>query len=196
VLNNKLPLYGSSPIAIPKAELYVVYTGSREDIPDTLYLSDLCGKGSVEVRVRVLRGGDSSIIGQYVDFCKIINQQRAIHGPTRETVRETIRICLEKGILVPFLTSRRMEVIDIMELLFSQEEVTKMTIWEAEARGEKRGEQRGEKRGEIRGEENILRIYDKLLKKLTPLGRVNDLYAAMPDKNKLFNLAKEFDIET
>lgn len=165
----------------------MVYTGSKENIPDVLRLSDLCGVGSVEVSVKVLRGGDSSIVGQYVDFCKIADEQRTIHGSTTEAIRETIRICQERGILVPFLASRRMEVVDIMELLFSQEEVMEMALWEREQRGERRGEQRGEQRGE----DKII----KLLEKMEPLGRSRELLAAGNDREKLSSLAKEFGIE-
>ena len=40
---------------------------------------------------------------------------------------ETIRICLEKKVLAPFLTTRQKEVHDIMRTLFSQE-----AVWEIE----------------------------------------------------------------
>lgn len=130
IAENDILLYSSKMISVPKAELYMVYTGAKENAPEILRLSDLCGGGgSVEVTVKVLCGGDSSILGQYVDFCKVADEQRALHGLTKRAIQETIRICLERGILVPFLTSKREEVIDIMEMLFSQEEV-----WEMERR--------------------------------------------------------------
>ena len=66
-------------------------------------------------------------MGQYVEFCQVADEQRAIHGLTKTAIQETMRICQERGILVPFLTARRKEVIDIMEMLFSQEEVWEMT---------------------------------------------------------------------
>ena len=42
-------------------------------------LSDLyeCS-GDAEITVKVLRGGDDSILGQYVTFCKIADEQRAL----------------------------------------------------------------------------------------------------------------------
>lgn len=36
---QKLDLYGSHPVEIPRPELYVVYTGDREEVPETLRLS-------------------------------------------------------------------------------------------------------------------------------------------------------------
>ena len=56
VEEHKLNLYGTAAVTIPRPELYVVYTGDREDVPEELYLSDLYeGAGSAEVKVRVLR---------------------------------------------------------------------------------------------------------------------------------------------
>lgn len=54
---QKLNLYGTEPVTIPRPELYVVYTGDRGDVPEALLLSELYGRsGDAEVRVRVLRG--------------------------------------------------------------------------------------------------------------------------------------------
>ena len=177
---HKLRLYSTKAVTLPKAELYMVYSGKKKDVPDVLRLSDLCGgEGSIEVTVKILRGGDSSIVGQYVEFCKIADEQRALYGLTKQAIQETIRICLERDILVPFLTSRQEEVIDIMEMLFSQEEV-----WELDRREIAR--EASEKRDTLYGE---------LLKILEPMGRIGDLIAATADKTKLSALAHEFGLE-
>ena len=140
---HELSLYSTRAVTVPRAELYVVYTGTKDNVPDVLRLSDLCGgSGSVEVSVQVLRGGDSSILGQYVEFCQVADEQRTIHGLTKTAIQETMRICQERDILVPFLTARRKEVIDIMEMLFSQEEVWEMTKKEIARDSERRGEQK------------------------------------------------------
>ena len=100
--------YATKAVTVPRAELYVVYTGTKDDVPDVLLLSDVCGgAGSVEVSVQVLRGGDDSILGQYVEFCQVADEQRAVHGLTKTAIQETMRICQERAILVPFLTARR-----------------------------------------------------------------------------------------
>ena len=50
VKEQKLDLYGSRPVKIPRPELYVIYTGRRKDVPNQLCLSELYdGLGSVEV---------------------------------------------------------------------------------------------------------------------------------------------------
>jgi hypothetical protein len=129
VEEKKISLYSDKKDDIPRPELYVVYTGKRKNVPDVLKLSDLYdGTGSVEVEVKVLRGENpKQILGQYFEFCKISDEQVALHGRTDAAATETIRICLERGVLVPFLNARQKEVHDIMRTLFSQE-----AVWEIE----------------------------------------------------------------
>ena len=135
----------------------------------------------------VLRGGDSSIVGQYVDFCQIADEQRKLHGYTKTAIQETMRICQEKGILTPFLLSRRKEVIDIMEMLFTQEEVWEMCKREIARNAEQEGRKEGAESRDI--------LYGELLRQLEPLGRIGDLLAAIADKEKLTSLAQEFGLK-
>lgn len=182
---HKLRLYSTKAVTLPKAELYMIYSGNKKDVPDVLRLSDLCGgECGVEITVKILRGGDNSIVGQYVEFCKIADEQRALYGLTKEAIQETIRICLEQGILVPFLTAKREEVVDIMEMLFSQEE-----IWELDRQEIARtAMEEGEKQRDT--------LYGELLRKLEPLGRIGELIAATSDKTKLSSLAQEFGLKS
>lgn len=122
----------------------MIYSGKKQDVPDVLRLSDLCGgEGSIEVTVKILRGGDSSIVGQYVEFCQIADEQRKLHGLNKKAIQETIRVCLERGILVPFLTTKREEVVDIMELLYNQEEVWELDRQEIAREAHQEGRQEG-----------------------------------------------------
>ena len=41
VEGHKLDLYGSKPVRVPRPELYVIYTGNRKQVPETVLLSDL-----------------------------------------------------------------------------------------------------------------------------------------------------------
>lgn len=129
VEENKLSLYREKPVSIPRPELYVVYTGSKESVPEILRLSDLYpGSGAVEAEVKVLRyDGSGDILDQYIQFCEILNEQVKLHGRTDEALGNTLHICMERGILAPFLNSRMKEVADIMTMLFDQEKV-----WEIE----------------------------------------------------------------
>ncbi len=101
---HKLNLYGTEAVTIPRPELYVVYTGNQENVPETLLLSDLYGgAGDAEVRVKVLRGrGTGDIVDQYVRFCKIADEERKLHGRTAQAIEETLRRCIGENVLAPF----------------------------------------------------------------------------------------------
>ncbi len=148
----QLKLYQKKPLKIPRPELYVVYTG-REQSPDVFHLSDLYeGKGSAEIEVKVLRGGDKgTIVDQYARFCRIVDEQRKLHGDDRQKIAgEVIRICLEEGILVPFLAVHQREVQDIMFTLFNQEEITRLYGEEQASIARAEGEAHGKAQGEAR----------------------------------------------
>lgn len=199
IAEHELYLHSAKAVAIPRAELYVVYTGIKKDVPQVLRLSELCGGTSdVEVTVNVLRGGDDSILGQYVEFCQIADQQRKRYGRTREAIKETIRICQEREVLIPFLASRRKEVIDMMELLFSQEEIWEMGLKEkareARQQGRQEGRREGRQEGRQKGRKEASALYGALLDLLVPLNRVAELQAAAKDEAKLLALADEFGL--
>lgn len=143
VEEKKISLYSEKKDFIPRPELYMVYTGSRKDIPSALRLSDLYeGSGSVDVEVKVLRGDKSQqILSQYITFCKISNEQVALHGRTELAASETIRICLEQDVLVPFLSARQKEVHDIMKTLFDQEGVWEIERYNSWQEGREEGRQ-------------------------------------------------------
>ena len=122
---NKLDLYSTKAVKIPKQELYVIFTGGKENAPETLSLSGLYGGGgSAEIRVAVrCDTGSGDILDQYIRFCRIADEQRELHGRSQLAIEETIRICTEQGVLAEFLGSRKKEVQDIMVTLFDQEKV-------------------------------------------------------------------------
>jgi len=145
VIEHKLNLFASKPIAIPRPELYVVYTGPQKNLPDVLCLSNLYnGNGSVENIVKVIRGTEGKdILSQYVKFCKISDEQRKIHGLTQNAVEETLKKCLENDVLVPFLSSRRKEVTEIMVTLFNEEEIQRIHDHSVRQEGREEGRQQG-----------------------------------------------------
>ena len=104
VEKHKLDLYSTKPIKLPTPELYVVYTGSKEDVPDVIRLSDLYeGEGSVDLQVKVIRRtGNGDILDQYVRFCEIADENRKKYGRTTKAIEETIKQCREENILVVF----------------------------------------------------------------------------------------------
>ncbi len=121
-------LYGYKKVDMPKPELYVIFTGEKpKHPPDTVSLSkDFFdgGKIAIDAEVKVLYQEDeSSIIGQYIIFCKVYNEQRKKYGQTKKAVTETIRICKDRNVLKEYLESKEQEVVDIMMTLFDDEYV-------------------------------------------------------------------------
>ena len=121
-------LYVSKKVSIPKPELYVIYTGDKSDVPSDICLRDEFFNGEdvdVNVRVKILTGGSDDIISQYVTFSKVVTDMIKKYGKTPEAIRETLRICKDRNVLVDYLKEREAEVMSIMETLFDQEEVTR-----------------------------------------------------------------------
>ena len=163
---QKLDLYGSHPVEIPRPELYVVYTGDREEVPETLRLSDLYqGAGSAEVEVKVLRDdGTGDILDQYVRFCKIADEQREKYGLTQQTIDETIRICIAENVLAPFLASRQKEVLEIMVTLFDQEKIAEIHDYNVAKVARQEGHQLGREEGRAEGREEGIRAVVGMLR--------------------------------
>lgn len=122
-------LYGSKKVNMPKPELYLIYTGDKKKIPDTISLSkEFFGgeKIAIDAEVKVLYQEDEqNIVGQYIIFSKVYNEQRKLHGATKEAIIETIRICKDRNVLKEYLENREQEVVDIMMTLFDDEQILK-----------------------------------------------------------------------
>ena len=122
-------LYGSKKVIMPKPELYVIYTGDRKRVLDTISLSKEFFAGekiSIDAEVKVLyQENENDIIGQYIIFTKVYNEQRKKYGATKEAILETIRICKDRNVLKEYLESREKEVVDMMMTLFDDEQILK-----------------------------------------------------------------------
>lgn len=102
-------LYGSKRAVFPEPELYVIFTGERKNIPDRISLSEEFFGGkktAVDAEVKVLYKESENIIGQYIIFCKVYNEQRKLYGNTKQAITETIRICKDRNVLKNYLESR------------------------------------------------------------------------------------------
>ena len=165
VEEQKLDLYGSKPVRIPRPELYMVYTGSPRQTPDILRLSDMYeGAGGAEIEIKVLRSaGTGSILDQYIRFCEISDEKRKEYGYTVRTVEETLRQCEAENILMPFLASRQKEVRDIMVTLFDQERVTEIHEYNLVKDARQEGHAEGHAEGRAEGrEEGIYAVISAL----------------------------------
>ena len=138
---QNVSLYDNVAIDLPIPELYVIYTGKRQNRPKYLSLSKNFFNGHkccIEAKVRMIYTGKrGDIIYQYITFCKVLDEQIKKYGYTRKAVQETIRICSDKAILREYLKERRGELMNIMTALFDQDEVTRALIAAKEARKEK-----------------------------------------------------------
>lgn len=182
---QKLDLYGSHPVEIPRPELYVVYTGDRKEIPETLRLSGLYqGAGSAEVEVKVLRDdGTGDILDQYVRFCKIADEQREKYGLTQQAIDETIRLCIAENVLAPFLASRQKEVLEIMVTLFDQEKIAEIHDYNVAKAARQEGHQLGREEGRAEGREEGIRAVVGMLKGMS-----------MEQKQIAQKLVEQFDL--
>ena len=139
--------YGSRKMRLPKPEVYVIFSGDRQERPEYLSLTDeFFGgeKGFLDIRVKMLYGdGEEDIISQYVNFTKIYQEQSGLHGRTKEAVRETIRICKDRDVLREYLSSREKEVVSIMMSLFDQERAVEQFGYEKRQEGREEGREEG-----------------------------------------------------
>lgn len=153
--STKQNRYGSKKLAVPRPELYVIYSGDRKTRPEWIRLSEEFfewNKEYLEVNVKVLYGdGKGDIISQYVDFTKVYNEQIRLHGKTREAVLETIRICKDRNVLKEYLSGRGKEVVNIMMGLFDQEKAVEQFANEKKEEGRKEGHAEGRKEGRAEG---------------------------------------------
>ena len=122
-------LYGSKKVNMPKPELYMIYTGDKKKIPDTISLSKEFFNGatiSVDAEVKVLyQENEKDIVGQYIIFSKVYNEQRKLYGVTKKAITETIRICKDRNVLKEYLENKEQEVVDMMMTLFDDEQILK-----------------------------------------------------------------------
>ena len=78
----------------------------------------------IDAKVKMIYLQDSDdIIDQYIGFCRVCNEQAALHGRTLKAVKEIIRICRDRNLLREYLSERETEVEEIMLTLFDQEHV-------------------------------------------------------------------------
>ena len=122
-------LYGSRKVNMPQPELYMIYTGDRKNIPDTISLSKEFFNGAeiaIDAEVKVLyQENEKDIIGQYIIFSKVYDEQRKRYGNTKQAVTETIGICKSRNVLKEYLENKEQEVVDIMMTLFDDEQILK-----------------------------------------------------------------------
>ena len=156
IRTNGLRLYSEKNIEIPRPELYVVFTGIREEKPETISLRESFFHGEkccVDVEAKVIYNSEQGdVINQYIIFCKVFNEQfRRYPADRGKAVQETIRICKERDVLKAYL--EREEAAAVMFSLADQvdamNEAFKIKWEEGKAEGIEEGIKEGQKTGEM-----------------------------------------------
>ena len=145
--DHNIDLYKSKTAPLPRPELYVLFTGDREDKPDAISLREDYFKDMdcpVDIKVRMIYDGEAGdIINQYVTFTRICREQIKLHGQTRKAIEEVIRICKDREVLGEYLAEHEKEVVNIMGTLFGAEEISRIHDVNVRQEGLVEGIQRG-----------------------------------------------------
>lgn len=98
--------------------------------------------------MKVLRdGAKGDILSQYVRFCKLADSNRVKYGKSQKAIDETIRECMEENVLVPFLVSRKKEVLDLMVQLFDYDKILEIHDYNVALEARREGEAHGQEKG-------------------------------------------------
>lgn len=72
--------------------------------------------------------GEGDIINQYILFAKVCSEQIAHYERTKKAILETIRICKNRNVLKDYLEKKEKEVVDIMMVLYDEQEVMRSYV--------------------------------------------------------------------
>lgn len=97
-----------------------------------LLLTQKCVTASVDLKVMVKYSVDSTIQGEYIGCCHIINQVFATAGDKEEAAKLIVSECIQQGYLVDFLNKHKVEVISMFESLFDEKLLRRLMIMRSE----------------------------------------------------------------
>ena len=120
---RNMKMHAKGKHKIPMPEFYVIFTGTDEipkriSLKKDFFCSELC---QIDLEAKVYNVETDDIIGQYIIFCHVMDEQIKKYGRVREAALETIRICRDRNVLKKYLEEREKEVVNIMIELFNQE---------------------------------------------------------------------------
>lgn len=136
---------------------------------------------------QVITAETNDIIGQYIIFSHVMDEQIQKYGRTRKAVEETIRICRNRSVLVEYLQEREKEVFDIMITLFDQEYAMEQYGRSLKEEGREEGHKEGHKEG--REEEKVFSIRSVMENlKITPEKAMDILNIPASERSHYFAL--------
>lgn len=187
VLTKDENLYGEKQIYLPTPEFITFYNGT-DSLPDSavIKLSDAYtvdnGEPSLELKMTVLNinpGSNQELkkkcktLDDYAVYTNLVRRY-AKDMPLREAVERAISECIENDILAKFLTKNKAEAI-------------KVSIYEYDEEKHMRQEREYSRE---KGREDV----NKLIIKLSELGRTDDIIKAASDSEYQKKLFEEFDL--
>ena len=147
ITDKKLNLYSSKIVKIPEPEFYVVYTGDKKFAKDTISLKEDFWNNpdsKLDLIAKVIHTENKhDIIGQYIIFCHVLDEQIRLYGRNKLAVVKTFEICQNDEVLKAYLETRKKEVITIMDLLFSDDFLLEVYGLEKWQEGETHGRLQG-----------------------------------------------------
>ena len=151
-------LYSSTKVECPRIELYAIFSCERESMPDTISLREEFfpnGGCDIDATVRVIQfdANKNDIINQYIAFCRVFDDLRKQYGYSQKTIRETLHICRHKNILAEYVIKMENEIMNIMEYMFDQDNVTRLYGIEQMNIGRREGIEEGMEKGMEEGME-------------------------------------------
>ncbi len=155
--SQKDDLYGTKPLQLPLLEFYVIYTGEKK-VPHELFLADLF-KGEekqLQFHAKVISQVEDNILGEYIRFCHIFDEQRKKFGYTTKAIQNAMEICKKENVLTDYLASRESEVAGIMLSLWDEEKAIEIHMQAMEREAQERGLQQGRQEGLKQGLEQGL----------------------------------------
>ena len=191
--DHQMDIHGIGRLKLPVPEFYVIYTGKtavseRITLKKDFYQNTECG---LDLEARVITAETEDIIGQYIIFCHVMDEQIHKHGRTRKAAEETIRICRSRNVLVKYLQEREKEVIDIMIMLFdqeyAQEQYGRAQMEEGRKKGRKEGLKEGRKEGRKEGKKEGRK--EGVMETLIPL--IKDGVLTMKEAASRFGISEE-----
>jgi len=207
---SKQDIFSTSRVDLPAPELYVVYTGPERKLSDEISLKSEFfpdSNSSLEVKLKIIYNREyketDNVFLQYLKFLSVLYEVLSTEdNPGRENVTaykeyrlkaitKAVDYCIANNILRDFLIRHRSEVTDIMSYLFSSEEIDKLRIDAAEARGEARGRTEGVVEGKLT--ELVKNLQSLIAKNIEPNKAMDLLDVPQEDRPKLLSLLSSYN---
>lgn len=134
-----------------------------------LLLTQKCVTASVDLKVMVKYSVDSTIQGEYIGCCHVVNQVLTTVNNKAEAAKLIVSECIQQGYLVDFLNKHKVEVISMFESLFDEKTAQEAHDNEIREEGREEGIKTGLKEGIKKGrEEGIAALIATLTRLHTP----------------------------